>query len=64
MSATVEETYEAPKGKYLVDFYGDWARAEGVPVHDSAGVVDLATAAVADWKRFGDRKSTRLNSSH
>ena len=33
MSATVEETYEAPKGKYLVDFYGDWARAEGVPVH-------------------------------
>ena len=27
MSSTVEEVFEAPKGKYLVDFYGDWARA-------------------------------------
>ena len=64
MSATVEETYEAPKGKYLVDFYGDWARAEGVPVHESAGVVDLATAAVADWKRFGTKGAVAHLAGH
>ena len=55
MSTTVEETFDAPKGKYLVDFYGDWARAEGVPVHATDGALDLTTITTSVWKRFGVR---------
>ena len=54
MSALVEETFEAPAGKYLVDSYEDWARGEGVPVHAGKSV-DLMTASTADWTRFGVR---------
>ena len=55
MSSTVEEVFEAPKGKYLVDFYGDWSRAEGAPVHATNAPLDLTTIATGDWKRFGLR---------
>lgn len=42
----------APPGKFLVDPYEDWAKAEGVPVHVGAAV-DLSKAAVTPWARFG-----------
>lgn len=42
----------APPGKYLVDPYEDWAKAEGVPVHTGAAV-DLLTAEARPWARFG-----------
>lgn len=42
----------APDGKYMIDSYGDWAQAEGVPIV-TAAEVDLLTAAVAPWPRFG-----------
>lgn len=42
----------APAGKYLVDPYEDWAKAEDVPVHTGAAV-DLLKAEVQPWARFG-----------
>jgi mannose-6-phosphate isomerase-like protein (cupin superfamily) len=42
----------APAGKYLVDPYEDWAKAEGVPIHTGAAV-DLLQAEVKPWARFG-----------
>lgn len=42
----------APPGKFLLDPYEDWAKAEGVPIHNGA-VVDLLTAEVGPWARFG-----------
>ena len=47
-----EASQPAPAGKYLVDPYEDWAKGEGVPVHGGAAV-DLLTAAVKPWARFG-----------
>lgn len=40
--------------KYLVDPYGNWAKAEGVPIHVGA-TVDLMAAETAPWARFGLR---------
>jgi len=42
----------APPGKYLVDPYEDWAKAEGVPIHAGAAV-DLLKAEVKPWARYG-----------
>lgn len=42
----------APDGKYMIDSYGDWAKGEGVPIV-TAGAVDLLSAQVAPWSRFG-----------
>lgn len=42
----------APPGKFLVDPYEEWAKAEGVPVHSGAAV-DLLKAEVKPWARFG-----------
>lgn len=42
----------APAGKYLVDSYEDWASGEGIPMHTGAAV-DLLTAEVKPWARFG-----------
>jgi mannose-6-phosphate isomerase-like protein (cupin superfamily) len=44
----------APDGKYMIDSYGDWAKAENVPIV-TAPAVDLLSAAVAPWPRFGTR---------
>ena len=41
-----------PDGKYMIDSYGDWAQAEGVPIV-AAAEADLLTTAVAPWPRFG-----------
>lgn len=38
--------------KYLLDVYGNWAKAEGVPIHEGLSV-DLSTATVAPWRRLG-----------
>lgn len=38
--------------KYLMDVYGTWAKAEGVPIHVGLSV-DLNAAEVAPWPRFG-----------
>ncbi len=54
MSAVIEQTFETPAGKYLVDPYEDWARAEGAPVHTGAAF-DLLTLETRDWARFGAR---------
>lgn len=40
-----------PPGKFLLDPYEDWAKAEGVPVHRGVAV-DLLTAEVKPWARF------------
>ena len=41
-----------PPGKFLLDPYEDWAKAEGVPIH--AGMsVDLLQVDVRPWARFG-----------
>ena len=42
----------APAGKYLVDPYEEWAKAEGVPIHTRAAV-DLLKAEVKPWARYG-----------
>lgn len=52
MSAVVEQVFETPAGKYLVDPYENWAAAEGVPIHRGAAL-DLLTAETAPWPRFG-----------
>lgn len=44
----------APDGKYMIDSYGDWARAEDVPIV-TAAEADLLTTAVAPWPRFGSK---------
>jgi hypothetical protein len=43
-----------PAGKYMVDPYLDWARNEGVPIHEDFGL-DLLTAETRAWPRFGVR---------
>lgn len=42
--------------KLLLDPYGDWAKAEQVPIIEDFGV-DLKAVEVADWARFGTRGS-------
>jgi mannose-6-phosphate isomerase-like protein (cupin superfamily) len=42
----------APEGKYMVDTYENWARAEGVPVHEGFAL-DLAALATKPWARMG-----------
>ena len=54
MSSQVEETFDAPTGKYLADPYEDWARDEGVPVH-TGDALDLLTLDTRQWPRFGVR---------
>ena len=52
MSATTEQVFATPEGKYLVDPYADWARGEGAPIH--AGVaLDCATIETRPWPRHG-----------
>ena len=52
MSAGVDQVFEAPQGKYLVDPYDNWARAEGVPIHAGAAI-DLCRVETRPWGRFG-----------
>jgi mannose-6-phosphate isomerase-like protein (cupin superfamily) len=52
MSAVVEQIFETPAGKYLVDPYENWAAAEGVPIHTGTAL-DLHTVATRPWARFG-----------
>jgi mannose-6-phosphate isomerase-like protein (cupin superfamily) len=47
-----ETNQAAPPGKFLLDPYEDWAKAQGVPVHTGAAV-DLLKAEVKPWARFG-----------
>src|SRR5205823_1632904 len=42
----------APAGKYMLDPYLDWARLEGIPIHEEFGL-DLSAVATAPWPRFG-----------
>ena len=41
-----------PAGKYLVDPYLDWARAQGVPIVEDFGI-DIRKVPVAPWPRYG-----------
>jgi quercetin dioxygenase-like cupin family protein len=41
-------------GRFLLDPYLDWARAEGVPIHAGFGL-DLLGTEVAPWARLGAR---------
>jgi hypothetical protein len=41
-----------PAGKYMVDSYLDWARNEGVPIHEGFGL-DLLAVATRPWPRCG-----------
>ena len=52
MSTAVEQVFATPQGKYLVDPYDDWARAEGVPIHAGAAI-DLLSVDAKPWARFG-----------
>ena len=42
------------EAKFLLDPYLDWAKREGLPVHEDA-VVDLAAAETGPWPRLGER---------
>ena len=42
----------APAGKFMVDSYLDWAKREGVPMHEDFGL-DLLAVETAPWARFG-----------
>jgi mannose-6-phosphate isomerase-like protein (cupin superfamily) len=42
----------APAGKYLVDPYEDWAKAEGIPIV-TGGAIDLFAVEPKPWARFG-----------
>ena len=44
----------AAEAKFLLDPYLDWAKREGLPVHEDA-VVDLAAAETGPWPRLGER---------
>ena len=52
MSSQIEQTFNAPPGKYLVDTYEDWARGEGIPIH-SGQSLDLHELETKPWPRFG-----------
>ena len=52
MSAVVEQVFETPVGKYLVDPYENWAAAEGVPIHTGVWL-DLRKVETKPWARFG-----------
>jgi mannose-6-phosphate isomerase-like protein (cupin superfamily) len=52
MSTTVEQVFATPQGKYLVDPYDNWARAEGVPIHAGASI-DMLAIVTKPWARFG-----------
>ncbi len=52
MSVAVDQVFETPQGKYLVDPYDDWARAEGAPIHRGAAI-DLVSLDTRPWPRFG-----------
>jgi len=52
MSAAVDQVFEAPAGKYLVDPYEEFVRAEGVPIASGASL-DLLAAETKPWARFG-----------
>jgi mannose-6-phosphate isomerase-like protein (cupin superfamily) len=41
-----------PAGKYMIDPYLDWARNEGVPIHEGVGL-DLLSVETRPWSRFG-----------
>jgi len=41
-----------PAGKYMIDPYLDWARKEGIPIHEDFGL-DLLAVETAPWPRFG-----------
>ena len=43
---------KAPPGKYMIDPYEDWAKAQDVPIH-SGFAVDLLAAETKPWARFG-----------
>jgi uncharacterized RmlC-like cupin family protein len=42
----------APAGKYMVDVYDNWARDQGVPVHE-APAFDLNVVETRPWARMG-----------
>ena len=52
MSATTEQVFATPEGKYLVDPYADWARREGPPIHAGAAL-DCAAIETRPWPRHG-----------
>lgn len=52
MNTKVDQVFQTPAGKYLVDSYEDWARGEGAPIH-VAPFVDLLTVETKPWARFG-----------
>jgi len=52
VSAQIEQTFETPVGKYLVDPYENWARGEDIPIHTGAAL-DLLTLETRPWARFG-----------
>ncbi len=41
-----------PAGKYMVDPYLDWARNEGIPIHEDFGL-DLLAVETKPWPRYG-----------
>src|SRR5262245_37442899 len=41
-----------PPNKFMVNTYLDWAKNEGVPIHEDFGI-NLLAAKTAPWPRFG-----------
>ena len=50
MSETMQAP--APAGKYLVDTYENWAKAEAIPIHTGTAL-DLLAVETKPWARFG-----------
>ena len=51
MSTTTDQVFEMPEGKFLVDPYDIWARAQGVPVL-TGRALDLLAVETRPWARF------------
>jgi hypothetical protein len=52
IAAPAPSPSSSTEGKYMVDAYENWAKAEGPPVHTGFSF-DLNTLATAPWPRFG-----------
>ncbi len=51
MSTTTDQVFATPEGKFLVDPYDIWARAQDVPVL-TGGAIDLLAVETRPWARF------------
>lgn len=47
-----EQTVDSAKDRYLVDFYENWCRKEGIPIYEDFAI-DMLAVDAKPWSRFG-----------